>query len=279
MAAATGSLSQWKAEFAGLHQLTQFDYAVAGTAGLLAGLADIFLVQVPRHPGFLGSPAADGGWLSNIVKEQFGDLLPEGTIRKLERKFWVPYDPSTNQHLKVTVEGLGPRTLSDVLLGTRPYSRLVLWRSRHPSGRFHCDRLGREAFQSVAGHMLSDVATKAGLPPPLFGLLQFLQRGGIGNHSISDIARAMYRSGYDFRHFLAGGVTLAITQNPLSVNWAQWLAFFRFVIPQAHWLLIGRENAQAAFVQNKVDASWCRLDVELSAVWAETFGIGCRAVL
>jgi hypothetical protein len=188
-----------------------------------------------------------------------------------------------------------------------------------------------EAFKAVAGHMLSDVATAAGLPPPLFGLLQFLQVGGIGDHSISDIARGMYRSGYDFRHFLAGGVTVAIvevfvrtawtvrelsegkslvdalpiggrrlqsglflshtvamainagkvavTQNPLSLNWAQWLMFFRYVLPQAHWLLVGRPQAQSEFVRAKLEASWSGLDADLSAIWADAFGAEFCAVI
>jgi hypothetical protein len=61
--------------------------------------------------------------------------------------------------------------------------------------------------------------TKAGLPPPLFGLLQFVQRGGIGDHSVADIARAMYRSGYDFRHFLAGGASVAIIEVFVRTAW------------------------------------------------------------
>ncbi len=173
--------------------------------------------------------------------------------------------------------------------------------------------------------------TKAGLPPPLFGLLQFFQQGGIGGHSVADVARAMYRSGYDFRHFLAGGVSVAIievfvrtawtvrelsegktlldalpvasrrlqsglflshtvatainagkvaiTQNPLSVNWAQWLAFFRYSLPQMHWLLVGRESAQATFNQEKLDSSWRQLDDEMAIVWAKTFGTEFRAIL
>jgi hypothetical protein len=66
---------------------------------------------------------------------------------------------------------------------------------------------------------VSDVATKAGLPPPLFGLLQFVQRGRIGDHSVADIARAMYRSGYDFRHFLAGGASVAIIEVFVRTAW------------------------------------------------------------
>jgi hypothetical protein len=189
-----------------------------------------------------------------------------------------------------------------------------------------------EAFNLVAGHFVSDVATPAGLPPPLFGLLQFLQQGVIKEHSIADIARGMYRSGYDFRHFLAGGVTVAIievfvrtawtvrelsegkkladalpvashprlrsglflahsvatavnagkvavTDSPLSLNWAQWLAFFRYLLPQMYWLLVGQEIDRAAFVQEKQDESWKQLDEELAYAWTTAFGPDSQAVL
>lgn len=152
---------------------------------------------------------------------------------------------------------------------------------------------------------------------PLFGLLQSLQEGGIGDYSVSGVARAIDRSGYDFRHFLAGGVTVSIievfvwtawtlhelsegksltnamptstqrlqgtlflshavatamkagriaaTQNPLSVNSRQWLMFFRYILPQALRRLAGRDEAKTAFVQEKLDAIWTRLDAGLSA--------------
>jgi hypothetical protein len=57
---------------------------------------------------------------------------------------------------------------------------------------------------------------------------------------------------------------VAITQNPLSINWAQWMAFFRYLIPQMHWMFIARENTRAVFVQEKLDESWKQLDAELA---------------
>jgi hypothetical protein len=355
MAAANSNFSRWNSEFAGFHRLTCHDYAAAGAAGILAGLVGIILVQVPKHPGFLGGPAAEGGWLSNVIKQQFGDLLPAGTIRALERNYPVPFDPSTSHGLAIPIEGLGPRThrmnslghdpllgwvfgVRDVLMGgftaIGSDGQLVIqtnprWEPAEFGVGLFVEIL--EAFELVAGHLLSDVATKAGLPPPLFGLLQFFQRGGIGDHSIADIARAMYRSGYDFRHFLAGGASVAIieafvrtawtvrelsdgkkitealpvasprlrsslflshsvatavnagkvavTQNPLSINWAQWMAFFRYLIPQMHWLLVAREGARAVFIQEKLDESWKQLNAELAITWSNIFGSADPAVL
>ncbi len=347
--------SDWNSEFASLHRLTCYDYATAGAAGILAGLVDIFLVQVPKHPGFLGGPADAGGWLSNVIKERCAGLLPEDAIHHLERNYRVPFDRPTRHGLAIPIEGLGPLThrmnslghdpllgwvfgVRDILMGgftaIGSDGKLVIqtnprWEPAEFGVGFFVEVL--EAFKLVAGHLLSDVATKAGLPPPLFGLLQFLQRGGIRDHSIADIAREMYRSGYDFRHFLAGGASVAIievfvrtawtvrelsegkkltealpvasprlrsslflshsvatavnagkvtiTQNPLSINWAQWMAFFRYLIPQMHWLLIAREGARAAFVQEKLDELWKQLDAELAITWSNIFGSVGPAVL
>jgi hypothetical protein len=142
----------------------------------------------------------------------------------------------------------------------------------------------------------------------------------------------MYRSGYDLRHFLAGGLCvalietivrtgwlaremaegrsleealpiasdprlrtslflahsvaaavnagkLAITRNPLAVNWAQWLACYRYLVPQIHWLLLEKENQRASFIQEKLDFSWAQLDSEVSKTWRTNFGSLPTAVL
>lgn len=71
-----------------------------------------------------------------------------------------------------------------------------------------------ESIKTVAGHLASDVATPSGLPAPLMPLLSFLQFGSIGdkNYTIAEIARLMYRSGYDLRHFIASSIPLAISE-------------------------------------------------------------------
>jgi hypothetical protein len=142
----------------------------------------------------------------------------------------------------------------------------------------------------------------------------------------------MYRSGYDFRHFLAGGLCaaltelivrlawtarelgrgnslaeatplaskprlrsslllahgvaaainagkVAITQNPLALNWAQWLALFRYLLPQMHWLLVEKQNQRKAFIQQRLDMSWSQFNSELSETWRMTFGDEPIAVL
>src|ERR1700730_4952112 len=138
MAAANSNFSRWNSEFAGFHRLTCHDYAAAGAAGILAGLVGIILVQVPKHPGFLGGPAAEGGWLSNVIKQQFGDLLPAGTIRALERNYPVPFDPSTSHGLAIPIATYS----SDELIGARSASWVGVRGPRRSYGRLHRHRLG-----------------------------------------------------------------------------------------------------------------------------------------
>lgn len=357
-AATKRRLVAMSAEFESLHELRGSDYAVAGTAGILAALADIFLVAVPRHPGFLGAAGTEGGWLSNLMKDKFQYLLPQETINELERAYPVPYDASTNSALLTPVPGLGPRShrlhavghdpllgwifgVSDILAGQFTAvgnDGSIVIQPTVPDGNdaeeFGVNIFSKliDAFRGVGGHMLSDVATPAGLPPPLFVLSQFIQSGQIGGHSVADIARAMYRSGYDFRHFLSGGLCvglaelivrlawmarelaegsslaaampvankprlrsslllahsvaaavnagkIAITQNPLGLNWAQWLALFRYLLPQMHWLLVEKRNQREVFIQRHLDKSWAEFSSELSETWRLTFSDEPIAVL
>lgn len=216
--------------------LDRYDVALAVSSGVLSGLIDIFLVQVPSHSGFLGSPSSEGGWLSNKVKELFGDVLPPERIKELENMYTVSFDPSSSSGLKYKVEGLGPRTHRYQSLGHDPILGFIFGVKDLLFGEFTAiDKLGRvivqqttaplmqgeyfivrllEAIKNVGGHLVSDVATNAGLPAPLMPLLSFFQFGTIGKqgYTIAEVARQMYRSGYDFRHFTAASVPVAISE-------------------------------------------------------------------
>jgi hypothetical protein len=221
------------------------DGTIAGLAATLAGLADVLLIQIPRHPGFLGSPAHSGGWLSNIVKEKLGELLPPASVHALEREFPVPFDPSTNRGLETGIAGLGPRTHRFHSLGHDPILGWLFGVTDILRGTFTgVDEFGKlisqpvagqnvvnpalsvfeavlEAFRRVGGHLLSDVATPAGLPAPLMPLALFFQTGSIGprGYSVAAVARQMYRSGYDFRHFIAGSVSTLLIEVVVRGAW------------------------------------------------------------
>lgn len=343
-------------QFAELHQLDTFDWAICGVAGVLAALVDIFLVQVPRHPGFLGGQASEGGWLSNVVKERVGRVLPEERIRELEQAYRVSYDAATSHDLSTAVPGLGPGTHRFQSLGHDPIlgwifgvrdllrgeftaigkdGRLIVQATTEPfmAGELLSVRVF-EALRVVAGHLLSDLGTPRGLPAPLTPLLLFLQHGTIGKqqYTVGEMSRQMYRMGYDFRHFLASSVHVLIVeavvriayfakalsegrslaeaipvastpklrtqlftahlvaaatnagkvyvmQNPLAVNWPQWLAFFRYLIPQAHWLLVGAERERALHIDAHLGRAWEELDAQNARLWKAVFGDTEPAVL
>jgi len=71
-----------------------------------------------------------------------------------------------------------------------------------------------EALLKPLGHLVSDVGSKAGLPAPFMTLIQGINAGSIGPHNktVGQLARYMYRNGYDFRHFLVSGTTPAVVE-------------------------------------------------------------------
>lgn len=331
-------------EFKRLNCLDRGDWCIAGLAGVLGALIDIFLVRVPRHPGFLGGPASEGGWLSNVLKDKVGVLIPRDQVYRLERAYPVPFDPSTSRGLEQTVKGLGPRTHRFQSLGHDPIlgwifgvrdllngeftaigtdGKLVIQRTTDPyiAGEGILRRLFT-ALQHQGGHLLSDDPTSQGLPAPLMPLLLFLQKGAIGrrDYTIGDVARQMYRSGYDFDHFLAGSIPVLVieaivriafaarrlfegsdlpdaiplasnprlrsqlflahaiaaatnagkiyvTQNPLSLNWAQWMALTRYLVPQLYWVVIGREEARSNHISQALSREWEVLSHEVEQLW------------
>lgn len=221
------------------------DCAVAGMAAALAGVVDVLLVQVPRHRSFLGSPAHEGGYLSNVVREKFGELFPPKSIRQLEREYPVSFDPSISSKLAVPVDGPEPRTHRFHSLGHDPLLAWIFGVSDVLHGTFTAiDKFGHVvrqsnpgagaiepglelfeavlgAFRRVLGHLLSDVPTPAGVSAPLMPLLLFVQTGSIGprGYTIAEVARQMYRAGFDFRHFLAGSISTVLVEIIVRGAW------------------------------------------------------------
>jgi len=216
--------------------LDRYDVSLAVVTGIIAGIVDVLLVGIPAHKGFFGSKASEGGWLSNLMKEKTGNLFSEDKIKELEKAYKVSFDPSTSRNLHEEIAGLGSRTHRfqslghDPLLGfifgirdilTGEFSaigkdgRLVIQQVTAPflQGEQLFVRIA-EAFKTQFGHLASDVATPAGLPAPLMPLLLFLQFGEIGHrkYTIGEVSRQMYRSGYDFRHFMASSIPVIITE-------------------------------------------------------------------
>lgn len=223
--------------------LDRYDLAISVAAGVIAGVIDVLLVQVPAHPGFMGSPNDKGGWLSNQAKDKMRALFPAEKIQDLEKTYRVPYDAPTSSGLETAVGGLGPGTHRFQSLGHDPLLGFLFGVWDILTGEFHgITNTGRLIIQQTAdpylvgeqffvrileaikiqlGHLASDVATARGLPAPLMPLLQFLQFGKIGKHeyTIGEVARQMYRSGYDARHFIAASVPVIIAEAIVRIGY------------------------------------------------------------
>ena len=334
-------------EFDAIHELDELDWAICGVAGTLAALVDIFLVQMPKNPGFLGGESSKGGPLSNWIRERVNGTFSPGEIRRLEHENWVPYDPAHSANLSQKVEGLGPRTHRFQSLGHDPVLGFLFGVRDILFGEFTAiDKNGNLISQNISvadpsipgmsifgaigrvfGHLKSDIATSGGLPVPLMPLFQFLQFGEIGKqgHTIGEVTRLMYQNGYDFRHFLSMSLSpllievivrfcyfakrmhegyelkdaipvdflqskrqpklqtmlffahlmataantgkVAITQNPLAINFPQWIACFKYTIQHLGWILWGKSNARFQCVQENIDAGWQEIDRNLEDTW------------
>lgn len=228
------SLKQLNGDFKDLHRLDKIDWSIAGSIGMISALVDIFLVQMPKRPGYLGEEAIKGGSLSNYIKEILTNSFTQQEIRELEKNNWVPFDAAHSKTLNETVEGLGPRTHRYQTLGHDPILGFIFGvRDILYSEMTAIDKNGKLIIQSidskdknifgmrlfeavvrVFGHLKSDVSTKSGLPVPLMPLIQFIQLGEFGEqkYTIGEISRTMYRSGYDFAHFLSMSIPVLIIE-------------------------------------------------------------------
>ena len=63
----------------------------------------------------------------------------------------------------------------------------------------------------------------------------------------------------------AGKVTIG--QNPLMINYSQWVAFFRYAIPQLKWVLLDKENKKFQYLQSRINQDWQDIDRNLEETW------------
>ncbi len=226
-------LSVMRNQFNDIYKLDKVDWLIAGSAGVIAALVDIFLVQMPKHGGFLGGEASKGGPLSNFIRERVRTSISPEDIRKLEAENWVPYDASSSKALNLKVSGLGPNAHRFQSLGHDPILGFLFGVKDILRGEFTAiDKAGKIITQKITpsteqagmglfaaifrqfGHLRSDMATKASLPVPLMSLLQLIQKGSFGKHgyTIGELTRIMYREGYNFNHFLSMSVSVLLIE-------------------------------------------------------------------
>lgn len=71
-------------------------------------------------------------------------------------------------------------------------------------------------------------------------------------------------------HLIATGVNagrVCLSQNPLAVNYPEWIAFAKYSIVQLNWALVGKEAARLAHVQKTIDHRWSELNSTMEICW------------
>lgn len=221
-------LIKLRKDFDMIHKLDKIDYAVCATSAILSAAVDILLVGMPAA----ALAGEKGGSLSNYIRNEIDNYFTPSEISKLERDFWVPYDPSNNRNLKIEVEGLSSYFHRYQSLGHDPILGFFFGVMDVMKGTFSAiDKNGKfirqtvvnqetagmnlfEAVERVFGHLKSDIATPRGLPVPFMTLLNLFQSGKIGEEglSIAEMGRSMYGQGYDLTHFFSMSLPVALNE-------------------------------------------------------------------
>jgi hypothetical protein len=203
----------------------QSDYLVVLLAGFIATLLDVFVVRIPLDGAFLGRMQA-GSPMTRWIRQN-SKSVHEHYLKDLEKAANVPYDLSVGD----AVDGLSPKVHRLMSLGHDPILAFIFgvmdvmsgtgtYIDKHGDLRRIATSMSPEslvsAFLKVFLHLLSDVFTSAGIPPPFFTLLQLAKTespfvlGPSGERvTWTNVARYMYSHGYDMRHFATMGLVPA----------------------------------------------------------------------
>lgn len=211
------------------------DYVVVLVAGFMATFLDILLVKIPGDTAFLGK-LQKGSPLTQWLKDHSQDFH-DTYFKPLEKRAKVPYDTVTDRVLDQPVAGMNPHLHRLMSLGHDPILGFIIGlRDIAQGSATFVDKHGNLilaknlvgtpehnlflAFLKVLLHLLSDVCTKAGLPAPFFSLLQLAKSKspfvlGPSGETVSwtNVARYMYRHGYDLRHFATMGMIPASVES------------------------------------------------------------------
>jgi len=213
--------------------LDRYDVAMIAVAGLAAALVDFLIVKIPEDVVYLGAHEQGGSPLMTLLQEQ--SVRHDNWLSEWSK---VSYDHVNTAGLGVVVAGSGPRTHRQLTFGHDPLIGLVVgvidilrgdmtaidkYGQLQISGTFSAMQYDPlMALVRQITHILSDGFTTMGVPPPGWTLLTFVQAGSFGtrDRTVADLARWMYTQGYDSRHFLTMGTSVAAVEVVLRGYWA-----------------------------------------------------------
>lgn len=62
---------------------------------------------------------------------------------------------------------------------------------------------------------------------------------------------------------------VAFTENPLDINYPQWLAFTRYSVKQLQWALIDKPALRDQYVRGAINDEWNQLSTQVDSLWGE----------
>ncbi len=233
--------NQYVIEFNKKYSLDAWDYAIATSCGLFAGMLDIFFVSAPPKPTTAFDKKVNGTF-NRWVQDAFNKVIPPDLSKTLSLGNTIgSADASTGSAFVDKVKGINPynhrlKALShdpilgfifgivDMMNGTCTVVNdgkiQVLDTIRGPMpDESMMRRIGR-----MFGHLLSDVNAPSasgnrgmGLPAPFMGLLRMFDNVPFGSSTFGKQIEYMYVNGYDFRQFVVTSIPMTIMEVMLRV--------------------------------------------------------------
>ena len=65
----------------------------------------------------------------------------------------------------------------------------------------------------------------------------------------------------------ANGGKVYFSQNPLAINYTEWLAFAKYSLSQLKWTLYEKPNLRNDFVDRKLNEEWDQLHILINETW------------
>ena len=237
-------VGRYIADFNARFGLDPWDYAIAGTSGLVGAMFDLLCVSPPPKPTTAWTRKVDGIF-NRGVQQAFNKLLPPEVSAALAEVSKIgSADASTVDRLIGAAPGsVNPlnhrlRSLAhdpvlgflfgvlDMLRGTCTVvgddGIKVFEGKEGPTGTGVFGSLGR-----MFGHLLSDVNAPSGkgnrgmgLPAPFMGILRMFNGIPVGDSDLGKQVEYMYVNGYDFRQFVVTSIPALIMEVVMRVSYA-----------------------------------------------------------
>ena len=230
-------------EFNREYSLDSWDYAIAGTCGLVAGMLDWACVKAPLKPATKFDAPADGIF-NRLVQRGFNKVLPPDFSHKLSESFTIgSADTSVKNRLSSFSGNLSPYShrlkefSHDPVLGfifgafdimndsctMIDGGKIVTYKSVQPN---YFDGNIFNAMGRMFGHLASDINAPSaagnrgmGLPAPFMGLLSMLKDVNVNGESVGKNVEYMYLKGYDMRQFAVTSIPVALMEILLRACW------------------------------------------------------------